>query len=140
MHGQREPKQAPWLSVFPDGVTGVKVEGEHRCWEQKVRKQVTSSGAASLQQHRRAVQISPVCSKLGPHPGAALGSVWCRLTAATPLPKPGAALLPHSAPSGHGRQQRREFSVLQMCSCGFIYYMTCSFSYNGLLICHSGGK
>lgn len=77
VHGQREPEQAPWLSVFPDGVTGVKVKGEHRSREQKVSKQVASSGASLLQQHRRAVQISLVNAKLAPHPGAALGSVRC---------------------------------------------------------------
>lgn len=43
VHGQREPEQAAWVSVFPDGVTGVKVKGENRSWEQKIRKQVKSS-------------------------------------------------------------------------------------------------
>lgn len=58
VHGQREAEQAPWLSVSPDGVTGVKVKGEHRGWQQEERQQAAASGASSLQQHRRAVRIS----------------------------------------------------------------------------------
>lgn len=112
VHGQREPEQAPWLSVSPDGVTGVKVKGEHRSREQEVRKQVASSGASSLQQHRRAVQTSPGFSKLAAHPGAPLGSVRCRLTGATPLPQPWA----NSAPSGQ-RLQQRGGGILGLAEC-----------------------
>lgn len=103
VHGQREAEKAPWFSVFPDGVTGVKVKGEHRSWEQEARKQVTSSGAASLQQHRRAVQISSLYSKIAPHPGAALGSVRCTLTAATPLPQPESTAPPPAMDRNSGR-------------------------------------
>lgn len=113
VHGQREPEQAPWLSVSPDGVTGVKVKGEHRGWEQEERQQAASSGASSLQHHRRAVRISQGFPKLAVHPGAALGSVRCRLTAATPLPQarvcaaaPQRPLRPRAATVG-------EFSVLE---------------------------
>lgn len=109
VHGQREAEQAPCLSVSPDGVTGVKVKGEHRGWEQEERQQAASSGASSLQQHRRAVQGFP---RLAVHPRAALGSVRCRLTAATPLPQPGFALLPPQRPLRPRAAAVGEVSVL----------------------------
>lgn len=67
VHGKRESEQTPWFSVFPDDLTGVKVEGEHHIWLQKVRikeKCDESSRGSTVQQHRSDVQMRPVQSKV----------------------------------------------------------------------------
>lgn len=65
MHGHGESEQAARLSVFPDDMTGVKVEGEHQSWlqdksiQEKCSKSKRSSPQQQQQRHLGAVQMFP---------------------------------------------------------------------------------
>lgn len=67
MHGKRKAEEATRISVFPDDMTGVKVERGHQSGFQKKRREekCNSSSGGSLQQHGSGIQMCPVQSSDG---------------------------------------------------------------------------
>lgn len=67
VHGKRKAEETTRFSVFPDDMTGVKVEGGHQSWLQIKRREekCNSSSRGSLQQHGSAIQMCPVQSSDG---------------------------------------------------------------------------